>query len=76
MFVSLFVLLPVEIYLLRLKNPKCHRIKESKARNRRPANTANNKIHNGTPKPPIPPKSPEVFKATTLDVTVNVLRPR
>ena len=37
---------------------------------------ASKSIQSGMPNPPTPPKSPEVFNATTLDVTVNVLRPR
>ena len=64
------------IYLLLLKNPHRYKIYENRARNRSPANIASNRIHKGTPSPPIPPKSPEVFNAITLDVTVKVLRPR
>ena len=37
---------------------------------------ANNNIHKGMPKPPTPPKSPETLRAMTLEVTVNVLRPK
>ena len=49
---------------------------DNNARKRRPASIASNKIHRGIPSPPIPPRSPAIFKATTLEVTVNVLRPR
>ena len=49
---------------------------DNNARKRRPASIASNKIHKGIPSPPIPPRSPAIFKATTLEVTVNVLRPR
>ena len=65
-----------DIYLLLLKNPHRYKIYENRARNRSPASIASKRIHKGTPSPPIPPKSPEVFNAITLDVTVKVLRPR
>ena len=63
-------------YLLRLKNPNRYKINDSRARNRSPAKIASKSIHRGMPNPPTPPKSPEAFSATTLEVTVNVLRPR
>ena len=49
---------------------------DNNARKRSPAKIASNNIHNGIPKPPIPPKSPEILRAITLEVTVKVLRPK